>query len=191
MNILIAERKHKQIVVELVTDAFAKDPQIVTYTNGKRSKIKLIASLAFEICIKSNSIFLTKDLKAVAVCHPSIHKDVGARIFWENFKFPFVFGINSLNKMLKIEKEIIDKRRLPKNGLYLWLLATDPAYKGKGHGSLLLNYLTKLNSFEEIILETSNIQNVAFYEKRAFTKYDFIKIKNQLPIYFFTSNSKH
>jgi ribosomal protein S18 acetylase RimI-like enzyme len=188
MKIEIAQRKHKTIVVKLIADAFATDPQIVVYTDGNQQKIELIASRAFEICMKYNTVFITDDLNAVAICHPSVHSDFSFRILWENIKFPFVFGINSLSKLMKIEKMIFAKKQTPQSGLYLWFLAANPAHKGQGHGSMLLNYLDKMTDYKEIILETSNTNNIPYYQKRGYEKYDFLEVNTTLSITLFKKN---
>jgi ribosomal protein S18 acetylase RimI-like enzyme len=185
MEIEIAQRKHKKLIVELIANAFAIDPQIVYYTNGNRSKIELIAKLAFETCMIAKGIYITDDLNAVAICYPSTQNNFSFRVLWENLKFPFVFGLKSLSTMMNVEKMVIAKRQKPEKGLYLWLLAADPAHKGKGHGTALLNYLDNMANFKEIILETSNNENLGYYQKRGYKLYDELRVNEDLNISFF------
>ncbi|MBP6411713.1 MAG: GNAT family N-acetyltransferase [Pseudarcicella sp.] len=174
MKIITAQRRHKKRVIQLITDAFSEDPQILNYCNGKINRIKLIAALAFETSIINNMVFLTEDLNAMAICYSATQHLLNARVLFTNLKFPFVFGLRPLLRMLKTENQIHKKRDSSTKGLYLWLLAASPESKGQGLGGFLLQHIFDLKGYNKLILETSNKANISFYEKRGFVKSDLL-----------------
>lgn len=190
-----AEKKHQARAIELICSAFSQDPLLSTYTNNKHSRMQLIARLAFETSLANNAIFMTDDLNAVAMCKHSKSKVFNLNILWITFLFPFVFGIKPFIDLIKIESQIEKHRQTSATGLYIWMLATDPAKQGQGHGSNLLNHIDSLISskFTEVILETSRESNIHYYAKRSYVLYDMIgpapKIAPQLKIFYMRKNT--
>ena len=181
-----AERKHQACVVALICSAFKQDPQLLAYTNGDLAKMRLIACLAFETCLASNTIFMTDDLNAVALCKPSVGSDFYLKPLLVNLKFPFVFGFKPLLNLMQIEAALEKTRKKSTGGLHIWLLATDPAQQGKGLGSQLLTYIDALlpNTLTEIFLETAKESNMLYYAKRGYVLYDTIAPVPQLKVFF-------
>jgi len=186
-----AQRQHQTVVINLICEAFRQDPQFLAYTQGKPARISLIARLAFETCLATNTIFLTDDLNAVVLCKPSIGGQFNLRAWLIQGVFPFVFGLTSLRKLIHIENILEKNRQHSKNGLYIWMLATNPMHQGKGLGSTLLDYIDTLtpHNFSDIFLETCRISNVHYYRKRGYVLYHQLNIEPDLNIMFMRKSS--
>ena len=181
-----AQKQHQARVIDLICYAFKDDPQLLAYTNGEPAKMRLIARLAFETCLASNTIFLTDDLNAVALCKPSIGKGFYVKPFLINLMFPFVFGFKPLKNLMRIESVLEKTRQKTKDSLYIWMLATDPKQQGKGLGSLLLNHVDDLlpNTYPTIFLETAKESNMLYYTKRGYVLYDLMTLAPNLKVFF-------
>ncbi len=181
-----AERKHQARVIELICSAFIQDPQLLAYTNGDAAKMRLIAHLTFETCLASNTVFMSDDLNAVALCKPSISSGFHLKPLFINLKFPFVFGLQPMLNLMRIETALKKIRKKSTRGLYVWMLATDPVQQGKGLAGKLLNDIDALlpNIFNEIFLETAKESNMLYYAKRGYVLYNTIVPAPQLKVFF-------
>lgn len=188
---ILAQREHQTVVINLICEAFRQDPQFLAYTQGKPARIALIARLAFETCLATKTIFLTDDLNAVVLCKPSVGGWFNPRAWLIQGVFPFVFGVASLRKLMLIENTLEKKRQHSKNGLYIWMLATSPLHQGQGLGSNLLDYITTLipHNYSDIFLETSQASNVHYYAKRGYVLYHQLDIDRDLSIMFMRKSS--
>jgi len=68
---------------------------------------------------------------------------------------------------------------------YLPLLGVDPLYHGKGFGSVLMNYSTKMfdNLNALAYLESSNPRNISFYKRHGFELLGTIEVNNFPPLF--------
>ncbi len=182
---ILAQRHHQSMVIDLISNAFSRDPQFLAYTQGKQARVRLIIKLAFETCIATHTIYLSDDLQAVALCKPASRSGFNIRALLINMQFPFIFGITSLRNLLRIESAIENKRQTCENCLYIWMLATHTKAQGKGIGSQLLNDIHALceKNNAPILLETSKASNVQYYAKRGYTLYDELNSAPNLTIY--------
>jgi ribosomal protein S18 acetylase RimI-like enzyme len=180
-----AQRHHEQTVLDLIGRCFRNDPQFLAYTQGHPAKIRLIARLIFETCLASNTIFLTDDLNAVALCKPGGKPPISLRVLWLQFLFPFVLGPRLLMRLMRIEHALEKQRQLQTNDLYVWLLATHPAQQGKGLASQLLAQISQRmpNPYSAIVLETSTASNRDYYTKRGYQGYHAIEFDHDLSIF--------
>lgn len=183
---IAAERHHQNLVLDLICTAFRDDPQFLAYTDGHPAKIRLIARLIFETCLASNTIFLTEDLNAVALCKTAKLSRPQMSVLRIQAMFPFILGPKLFLRLLRIENALEKKRLLQDNQLYIWLLATHPEHQGKGLASGLLEHINKLMalSYKTILLETSKPSNLDYYQKRGYQMYDRMAFDHKLTIYF-------
>lgn len=70
---------------------------------------------------------------------------------------------------------------------YLLALATAPSQRGKGHAAQLLEeQICKCRPTKELIaLETSQPQNVSYYQKLGFVVEDELQLNDQFPVWLF------
>lgn len=183
---IAAQRQHRSIVIRLICQAFKQDPQFLAYTHGNLGSIQLIAKLAFETCIASKTIYLSDDLNAVALCKPTSGKILNLRVWSIQFLFPLILGVKGLLKLMRIESALAKKRLDFPNGLYIWMIATQPEMQGKGIASQLLREIDKAcaNKYTHFTLETSKPSNIGFYKNQGYVLFDELKIDADLTIYF-------
>jgi ribosomal protein S18 acetylase RimI-like enzyme len=131
-----------------------------------RGQIKYVARLA----LKNAMAFSSDDGQAIALCVPSPGKKASV---WHDLVFIFtVSGLKKAKGLLKREKLL--KGIIPDAPLvHLWLLAVSSPNQRKGHGSGMLREIQQMAKTLQlpIYLETSNPDNIPFYEKQGFRIY--------------------
>jgi ribosomal protein S18 acetylase RimI-like enzyme len=176
----------KKEVTALLAAAFEGN-QSVRFVTGDRRKetgrIKLLR-YSFEKCLRSGLIYLSDDRHACAMAlFPEKDKmTLGSVLLDIRFIFTCV-GLRRLKRVLAREREL---RRLqpPELKYYLWFIGVDPAYQNRGIGNRLLReMMAEADSLKRtLILETSTVRNLPWYEKSGFKPYARLDIG--YPLYF-------
>jgi ribosomal protein S18 acetylase RimI-like enzyme len=171
---------NKQIIVDLLTQAFDSNPSInyIIQQDQKRAeRIRKLMEYSFEICNAFGSIYLSDDLKACALILLPDKKRTTFRTLLLNVQFVFsVVGLHKVKRIIEREKMI--HKGYPKNPfIYLWFLGVEPAYQRRGIGSILLQEVLEESKCtgRPVFLETSLPENVSFYEKHGFVVYNELK----------------
>ena len=180
-----AHRQDKQRVVEILTQAFEKDPQInriINPTDAQRNRrLSLLMEYAFEEGMLNGSIYLSDNNRGVAIwLDPSKH-NISLALLYAKLRFAWSMGVRRIFKTLVMQKNVYKKHPQHKNYFYLWFLAVKPEAQGKGISSELLNpYIEKSFSTQRpIYLETSTIPNVKIYTHKGFQVFSEWKPKDK------------
>ena len=178
-TIINAQRKDKEVAVEILCNSFKSDPHInwlVGEGKGKPKRMKRLMSYAFEHSLVNGSVQLTEDRKAVAIWKNHQSRKTSLRLLLENIRFLLDFGFKQIARISQMEKEV--GKRYPTASFYnyLWLIGTQPSEQGKGYGSALLRAELK-KAVEErraVYLETTTETNLSYYREKGFVLYDKI-----------------
>jgi ribosomal protein S18 acetylase RimI-like enzyme len=129
---------------------------------------------SFDFCFRFGSIFYSEDKKACALILFPEQKKTDLK----SILLDITFILSSLD-FSHLKKAFgrgakIKKLQLKGPASYLWFIGVEPSEQGRGVGSRLLqDVLVDLEmKGHPILLETSNLQNVNWYEKMGFTVYD-------------------
>ena len=156
-------------VITALTLGFCTDPVMrwlfpdpVTYLNAFPRTLELFGGAAFE----NGTALLTKDHRAAAMwLPPGAHPDGdGLMAHFEATLAPDV-----LRDAYKVF-ERIDELHPTEPCWHLAFVATDPAVRGKGHGSALIDHILPRCDQEGVIayLENTNLANTGFYRRHGF-----------------------
>lgn len=172
-----ASRKDKSLVIDILARSF-DDNRSVNYIlpqDGRRQqRIRHLMDYSFEVCYRYGKVHLSNDKRACAlVLLPDRQKTTPATVLLDVKLILRAVGLSRLRRTLHRENAI-EKLR-PKQPLYyLWFIGVVPEAQGKGVGRTLLGELAAEAARERrtLCLETSTPQNVPWYQKAGFTKYN-------------------
>lgn len=183
-------RKDKALVVDILSQAFRKDPQIHWLSGGGRNKakkVKALMSFAFEQRHLHGDVYITTDQQAVAIWRNEKRSRFSLLLFKEYLRFLLLYGLKQVRKINRMDQEI--HQHYPKNKpfYYLWILGTSEAGRGKGLSSKLMNALlakADLNQID-VFLETANPKNLPIYRKKGFEVYNQIAMPGEKDMYIY------
>lgn len=182
METIKANRTDKAIVIDILSESFAKEPQInyiVGEGGNKEKRIKRLMSYGFEQAMVNGKVELSEDKKAVAIWRNHHSNKMTWRLLIENIRFVLDFGFKRLGTISKMEKAI--QANYPQNDTfyYLWFIGTLPDSQGKGYAfNLLQPWFEKAKKEQiEIYLETSTDYNLSFYKKKGFEIYNSVTLE--------------
>jgi len=94
-----------------------------------------------------------------------------------------MFGIMEQDRLLTYAGVAIQTNLYDKRHLFVFDLVTDEAYRGKGYGKMMLEYLhdyAKMGMCKNIVLSSGFAREEAhcFYEKNGFVKKSFVFFKS-------------
>ena len=94
-----------------------------------------------------------------------------------------MFGIMERDKLVTYAGVVIQTNLYDKRHLYVFDLVTDEAYRAKGYGKMMLEYLhdyAKVGMCTNIVLSSGFAREKAhcFYEKNGFVKKSFVFLKS-------------
>ena len=176
MNIIIAQRKDKTRIIEILCQSFQNDPQIdyILGSNGnKNKKLMRLMAYSFEFGLANGKVEISEDKNSVAIWKASNSKNMTINLFYESMLFFFTFGRSGITRISAMEKKIAafypDKTIFN----YFWILGTIPNEQGKGYGTAILS--KAINKFEQdkvpLYLETSTDSNLKYYQRKRFELY--------------------
>ncbi len=195
MNIILAQRKDKTRIVEILSQSFHNDPQtnyILGNHGNQNKKRKRLMAYAFEFGLVNGKVEISEDKNAAAIWKKNKAKKMTIPLFYESILFFFTFGWKGINRISAMEKKIAAFYPTHAFFNYLWILGTDPKKQGKGYGSAILS--KAISSFQvdnvPLYLETSTESNLKYYERKGFKLYHSIvsDSETQLKIYLLRYN---
>ncbi len=185
MNIILAQRKDKTRIVEILSQSFHNDPQTnyILGNHGNQNK---------KFGLVNGKVEISEDKNAAAIWMKNKAKKMTIPLFYESILFFFTFGWKGINRISAMEKKIAAFYPTHAFFNYLWILGTDPKKQGKGYGSAILS--KAISSFQvdnvPLYLETSTESNLKYYERKGFKLYHSIvsDSETQLKIYLLRYN---
>lgn len=166
-------KNQKKKVVQILTEAFISN-RSCQYVVGKNQRnIELLMKYSLVNCEKNGKVFISDDERVcVLILYPGKKKFSINLLFWELRLAFFGIGIFNLPKVLKREG-VLKKMKFKGDHIYLWFIATQPGYQGRGEGKKALDFLIEYSKKEKlpILLETSTFENLPFYEGKGFLQY--------------------
>ena len=167
----------KAFIVSILLASFDQNSSvnyIIKQDNKRQERIKGLMNYSFNLCFRFGSIFYSEDKKACALILFPEQKKTDLK----SILLDITFILSSLD-FSHLKKAFgrgakIKKLQLKGPASYLWFIGVEPSEQGRGVGSRLLqDVLVDLEmKGHPILLETSNLQNVNWYEKMGFTVYD-------------------
>ena len=183
-ELLLASFGDKQLIVNILTEAFQKDPclnWLVEKVNN-RNKLKVIVNYVVDETLCAGSIFFTNDKKAVVLWKNENKEKFSFRFIKRNLAFLFQMGIKCVVKNLKMGN--VSHTHFPKDSkyYYLYMIGVLSEAQGKGLASKLMNPILQDSKLKNVpvFLETANPRNVEIYKKKGFEIIDTFKEKNIL-----------
>jgi GNAT superfamily N-acetyltransferase len=175
----------QQRITEILTGAFDTNKSvsfIVGSESGKARRIKNLMWYGLALCSRYGKVFLSSDKNACALVQLP-HKRSFSLYAWL-LDLQLVFKVIGLSRLLKVlrREELINRRHPSSPFYYLWFIGVDRAEQGQGKGTALMRKLLT-EAKEECIpvyLETSVLQNVAWYQSFGFEVYDELDLGYRL-----------
>lgn len=170
-----AELKDKTTVINILSRAFDDNQSVnfIVCDDEKRDqRIKALMAYSWEVCLLFGEVWLSDDKRACALLLHSDQKRSSLKSICLDIRLIIqVIGFTKIGKILKREAQI--KKIQPKEkSVYLWFIGVDPQYQNRGYGSSLLKNIILSSKQKLIILETSTLKNLPWYQKLGFQIYD-------------------
>lgn len=177
----IGSEKDKNIVLNILREAFFNNKSIRFIVRNKEENINLLLEYCFYNTLLNGKVFLNNEYDAAALVLYSEKNKTSLRlIYLQLILIIKVIGIFNVFKVLKREKAI--KKNHPKEDfIHLWYIGVEPKKTGNKKGSKLLNDIFKYHKKEEkeVYLETSTKKNLPFYNRLGFNVVS--QTKNEIP----------
>lgn len=180
-----AKYTDKAIVINILINSFFDNSSvnyIIKQDHKKYSRIKYLMDYSFDLCYFFGEIYLSEDRNGCAlILFPEKKKNK-----FKSICLGIKFIIRSLD-LSHLKKAIIREAKIKKlqpegSQFYLWFIGVQLRERGKGIGSNLLGEVIK-NAVEKgrpVLLETSGIDNVQWYQKFGFELYNELDLGYQL-----------
>ena len=171
----------KNLIVEILTASFDENQSvnyIVKQDNRRTQRIRSLMDYSFEICFNFGEVFLSDDKNACAlVLYPDKKKTTLKSILLDVKLILKSIGIANISKALSREAKIKQKQ-LKEKMYYLWFIGVKPDAQNSGVGSQLLNEIHnhRKKKNRPVVLETSTVKNLPWYQKFGFNIYDTLDL---------------
>jgi len=180
-----ATEKERDLIINILTNSF-DDNQSVNYIvnpdHKRQQRIKSLMAYSFDICSIFGKVYLNDDNTGCALIMYPHKKRTTLKAISLDIKLLFKsIGVWRAGKAMSRESQI--KSRYPKEPFYyLWFIAIDKNLQHRGHGSALLEEIIKdaENQNLPILLETSTVKNIPWYNRYKFEIYDRIEFSYTL-----------
>jgi len=167
-----ANRNDKDIVVEILTASFKKDPHVnwLVAQSKKKNKLKTLVEYVFGESLERGEIFISDDNKAAALWNSDKKEKFTFHFIVRNLSFLFHVGLRSTIRALTAGKKIHDFYPKSQHYFQLYMIGVLPESQGTGLASSLMNPMIERMERENIplYLETANPRNVEIYKKKGF-----------------------
>lgn len=175
----------KSLIVDILVKSFETNKSVnyvIKQDSQKLRRIQLLMEYSFHACLRWGDIFLSDNKQGCALILYSEKRRTNLpSIFWDLKLALFSIGLKNILKTVRRESEV--KKRHPVYPFaYLWFIGVNPASQGMGLGSTLLDETLQYIQAQDrnIFLETSALQNLPWYEKFGFQKYDELDLGYKL-----------
>lgn len=172
----------KALVTEILCASFDDNLSvnyIVRQDDRRRLRVRRLMEYSFFSCLEFGEVYLSDDRACCALVMFPDRKRFSFAAMFRDLRLLFeVSGLTAVFKLLR--RESLIKRRYPSDSLlyYIWFVGTLPGAQGKGMGTLMMNFLLAEASRMKrpVYLETSVLQNVAWYQRMGFSVYDTLEL---------------
>lgn len=179
-----ATLQDKALIVKLLASSFDQNQSvnyIVRQDKKRKERIRALMDYSFEVCRRFGEVYVSDDRRACALV---LYPDKKKSTLWLDLKLIFsAIGIAGIGEAMEREKLI--KAKQPGSPFYyLWFIGVDPLCQHKGIGTKLLRELIADANAQSrpVLLETSTLENLPWYEKVGFKVYD--KLRLSYTLYF-------
>jgi len=184
-----AKRDDIPILINILTPPFSTNLSVnrcVKQDDKRLQRIKNQIRYISKISIRNNLAFVNTTKTAVMLCNLSNGRK--ANILDDLY---FIFKVSGLKLGLQLlKREKLLKQLHPKtNYCHLWFIGVKNEAQGNGIGTKMISYLKQKCQEKSlpIYLETSNPDNLKFYEKNGFKLYKTIKLPmDNFDLYFYS-----
>ena len=176
MEILNANKDHKEQVVRVLSESFQSDP-ILNWISPKKDFPKLFFGTLSPIYFPHNHAYMVSDGSGTLLCLPL---GVSPSLFIAIktlFKILIFFDFSTLKRAVKVHSEL-EKHHYPSPHFYLFAMGVSKEAQGKGIGTRLLQESNKHCDLMGIpaYLENTNEANLPLYERLGFRTFKELKI---------------
>ena len=175
----------KKFIVDILVHSFYDNRSvnyIIKQDRKKDERIRKLMKYSFDLCYYFGDVFFSENKMGCAlILFPEQRKN---RIKSILLDIQFIFSCMDIGHFKKAMAREAKIKALQSDGLksYLWFIGVTPFQQGRGIGTLLLNevldFLQKKN--RPVLLETSNVQNVRWYEHSGFKIYNKLNLGYEL-----------
>lgn len=172
----------------ILTKAFVNNKSVNYVLKQKKEKyISRLMDYSLYMGEKFGKILINEEETACAILIDHKKKKTTLGTLIQDIKFACcISGLKNAQKVVK--KERITHETLPKNidFIQLWFFGVDVLNQDKGIGSFFLQEVIEYykEKKEAIVLETSTLKNIPFYEKNGFKIYSVNKEDFGFDFYF-------
>ncbi len=184
-----ARRKDIPTLIKILTPPFSANLSVnrcVKQDGRQLQRIENQIRYVSNISIKNSFAFIDTTKKGAVLCNLSNGRKA---TILDNLYFLFKVSGMKLGLQL-IKREKLLKQIHPKlNHCHLWFIGVENASQGDGIGTRMIEYLKQICQEKRlpIYLETSNPNNIKFYEKNGFKLNRIIKLPmDDFELYFYS-----
>jgi ribosomal protein S18 acetylase RimI-like enzyme len=170
----------RDLVIEILAESF-DDNRSVNYIvkpdKNRQQRIKALMSYSFDMCSLFGEVYINEEKTGCALILYPHKKKTTLKALWLDLKLVVnSIGISRAGKAMSRESQI--KGRYPKEPFYyLWFIGVNKSAQHQGEGSKLLSEVIKDAEKQSlpILLETSTLKNIPWYNRFNFETYDEIE----------------
>ncbi len=183
-----ASRKDRQTAVAILTETFESNRSVNYIIKQDEKKLKRLKSLmeyVVDYCFLYGEVLLTDDRRGCAVAVLPHLRKPKMKTFFLELKLAMALGLKNANKAIVREGQV--RFMHPSSPFYhLWFIGVKKEDQKKGIGAMLLQEIIKEADARDlpIYLETSNLKNLAWYEKFGFTVFHDLNLEFHLYFLF-------
>jgi ribosomal protein S18 acetylase RimI-like enzyme len=172
--------------IDILTKAFDKNKSVnyvIKQDYRRENRIRSLIEYSYNKTFRLGKIFSIDNKAYAFVSFP--HRDKTDIL--ANLKLIFSsLGIRNIKRVLRFKSQL--KKHYPKEFVYLDFIGVDPLFQGQGIGSALVQEIKAFAKQQKLplYLETSTIENVAFYKKNGFEQYGELQL--EYPLFLFRLN---
>jgi GNAT superfamily N-acetyltransferase len=164
-------------IIDILAMSFAANKSVQAICGNNLQRIRGLMAYGYDNCTAFGRVYLNEDLSACAlVLFPDRKRTSLKTILWD---LKLVFKVIGLKKLFKVlKRESVIKSHHPRAPFsYLWFIGVDPSMQGRGKGSTLLDSIIEDAAVANrpVYLETSTIENIAFYKRHGLEVFGELK----------------
>lgn len=191
----VASLADRKLVVEILSEAFKKNPgaQVLLQKKGDKEKqMKILIHYIFYECLGRKAIYISNNNRGVACCYTFNQKYFSFMALFYKIKMILcVIGITQIIHVAKREKYRIKQRPIDRNYLYFWFFGV--IENGDRAAWELVHEIFRIadTAGKEIYAETTLKRNRIIYERFGFETYhELVDERNGLTFWFLKRKPK-